>query len=587
MTLSKRLWRNFEGAGRDDFLVTPDITLSYKDILHGVRCWLALFDAAEIGPGDRFVLRTDQQGAAISGFLAGLIDGAVPVLLEGGCPDPRLASIIETVEPKLVVSDQSLPALAQPIVGRVLQAPERRGGLSAMLGRKVAHDFGLGVKPAPRAPRLPADDTLAYLLFTSGTTAAPSGVEITRANLAANLDTLTRLGDFSSTSRIYNDMIIAHADGMIQGPVLAAWSGAVVLRSTGFEVQKIEHWLSLIRQFRATHVLAVPTIWAMVDRLAAHDDYFDAPECRMLITVAAKMPEEQWLRIEKRFGRPLINHYGLTETVASALYAGDHPEMGARGTIGRPVDCKARIAGGAKEGELQLQGTNVFQGYWRNPERTQTSFTEDGWFKTGDLARRCENGDFEYLGRLKTVIMSGGVLILPDEIDEALLRHPEVLESATIGLPDDVFGEIGITGVVLSHPVEEAALVTHLRAYVEPRKIPKRIFRLEGVPRGVSGKPRADALQSLLTDLLKSEVPAGPCDTVEHDVLAIAARVFRVPVEGLSLRSTPDDIEGWDSFTQLNLVLSIEDHFDRQISAAQISALRRLGDFVTVVQDLK
>ncbi|WP_439149151.1 AMP-binding protein [Sulfitobacter sp.] len=585
VTLSTQLWRSFEVGGRTDFLISPETTLSYSEMQEGIRCWMALFDEAGLAQGDRFVLRTDRQETAISGFLAGLIDGVVPVLLEGSCPDQRLASIISAVDPKLVVSDANLPALEPTIMGQVLKTVERRRGPSALFRRKSGNDFGLGTKAASRAPRLPVDDTLAYLLFTSGTTAAPSGVEITRTNLAANLETLTRLGQFSGTSRIFNDMILAHADGMIQGPVLAAWNRAAVVRSGGFEVQKIEIWLSQIRQIRATHVLAVPTIWAMIDRYAAHDDYFDGPECAMLITVAAKMPADLLGRIEQRFGRPLVNHYGLTETVASALYSGNHTEMGTPGTIGKPVDCEARIEGGADEGELQLRGDNIFNGYWRNPDRTRQSFTDDGWFKTGDIARMREDGSFDYLGRLKTVIMSGGVLILPDEIDEALLRHPAVVESATVGVPDDMFGEIGMTGVVLSDPVDEPALVAHLRDHVEPRKIPKRIHVLSEIPRGLSGKVNTQALRAVLTDAPDSSQPTAHATNIQTDVLAIAAKVFRVPAEQLSLRSTPDDVEGWDSFTQLNLILSIEDHFDQQIPVARVSALRRLGDFVTALQD--
>lgn len=586
MILSSRLWHNLEKNGSQDFLVSPGVAFTYSDMLRGIRYWLSTFDSAGLVPGDRFVLRTDQQACAISGFLAGLIDGPVPVLLEGSCPDKRLASIVSAVEPRLVVSDGDLPELGSAIETKILTKPDRKRRSFRCLSRKVVKDFGLSIKAATRAPRLPADDKLAYLLFTSGTTAAPSGVQITRANLAANLETLSRLASCSKSSRIFNDMILAHADGMIQGPVLAAWNEAAVLRSGGFSVQNIELWLSQIRQLRATHVLAVPTIWAMIDRFAAFDDYFDGPEFKMFITVAAKMPDDLWLRIEARFGHSLFSHYGLTETVASALYSGNHPEMGVRGTIGRPIDCEARIADFAKEGELQLRGDNIFNGYWRDPDRTKESFTDDGWFRTGDLARLREDGNFAFLGRIKTTIMSGGVLIRPDEIDEALLRHPAVIECATVGAEDDVFGQVGMTGVVLSHPVNEMTLVKHLRDYVEPRKIPKRIVVLTELPRGLSGKVNVAGLRELILGKCRTAPVPYLADNLEMDVLKIAAKVFRVPTEQLSLRSTPEEIKGWDSFTQLNLVLSIEDHFNLHIPASQVSSLRQLGDFVTALKDL-
>jgi acyl carrier protein len=259
--------------------------------------------------------------------------------------------------------------------------------------------------------------------------------------------------------------------------------------------------------------------------------------------------------------------------------------MGAPFLAGLPIDCKARIANSAAEGELELHGKNVFPGYWKNKARTLASFTEDGWFKTGDIARQNDDGSFEILGRIKTVIMTGGVLIRPDEIDEALLRHPSVLESVTVGVQDEIFGEVGMTGVVLDGEADEVALTHHLRQYIEPRKIPKRIIFLDHIPRGVSGKAKIVEL----TDLLGKSASSVQNDT--HDksiakmVLTIAAKVFRVPIEQLSLRTRPNDVEGWDSFTQLNLVLSIEDKIERQIPASRVSALQQLGDFVDAIRD--
>lgn len=580
--LANRLWQSFETQGRKDFLVTPENTFSYDDFAMGIHAWLAVFDQAGLVPGDRFIVRTDKAVIGMVAFIAGLVDGVVPVLLDGGCPDARLNGLIAVVEPRLVASDAGLPDLPSGVNGRIIQQPQVKGGLRGLFGRKPSPDFGVDAATTIRAPRLPQSDGLAYLLFTSGTTSAPSGVEISRSNLTANLDTLSRLGRYSDASRMFNDLPLAHTDGITQGPVLAAWNKCAVLRAGGFDVQKVETWLGRIREYRATHVLTVPTVWAIIDRLAAHDDYFDAPECTLLLTTAAKMPQDLWQRIETRFGRPLCNYYGMTETVSCALYAGELPEMGAKYSIGRPVDCEARIA----DGELQLRGQNIFSGYWRNPERTAANFTADGWFKTGDIAQQIENGSFEILGRLKTIIKSGGVLIRPDEVDEAMLRHPLVEESATIGVSDDIFGEIGITAVTMSASVDEAALTAHMRDFLEPRKVSKRIVVLDEIPRGLSGKIQMEALRAAVLDAAgQGSVPEN--SDIAPAVLDIAAKVFRVPVSDLSVRSAPDDVPGWDSFTQLNLVLSIEDHFNIRIPASRLTGIHQLGDFVAFLQDAK
>jgi long-chain acyl-CoA synthetase len=582
--LATQLWAGITATATRKFMLGPDRVISYVALRDGLARWTRLFDAHGLKCGDRIVIRTDRDEVAAAAFLAALLDGVVPILLEGTCPDARLAAIIAAVDPKVVASDRFLPELA---CDRVVL--ERHAVKQGFFKRSDVPHFGLAENGAGRPPRLPADqdgDGLAYLLFTSGTTAAPAGVQISRANLAANLATLAKLFDYGSDSRIFNDMILAHADGMIQGPVLAAWTGSSVIRAGGFQVQRIEDWLAKVRQYRATHVLTVPTVWAMIDAYAAHDDYFDAPECKVLMSVAAKLPSELWDRIEARFRRPLVSHYGLTETVASALYAGDWPGLGARHSAGLPVDCAARIAGGAPQGELELQGDNVFAGYWRNPERSAASFTGDRWFRTGDLAERLENGSYAIVGRLKLVIMSGGLLIRPDEIDEAMLRHAAVLESATIACPDDVFGEIGVTAIVLRDGAEatQTDLAGHLRLQVEPHKVSKHVVILPAIPRGLSGKVNIAALRELVTAQLAKVVdPRYDNPDVAAAVLAIAARVFRVAPDSLSLRSAPDDVAGWDSFTHINLIMSVEQHFACRISARQVSGLRNLGDLTAVV----
>lgn len=584
MSFARQLWTGITATTTREFMLGPDKAISYNALCDGLAQWIRLFDAHGLECGDRIVIRTDRDEVASAAFLAALLDGVVPILLEGTCPDARLAAIVAAVDPKVVASDQPLPELACDKVVLECQAVKK-----GFFKSSTAPHFGLVVNGGGRPPRLPADqdgDGLAYLLFTSGTTAAPTGVQISRRNLAANLTTLARLFEYGSDSRIFNDMILAHADGMIQGPVLAAWTGSTVIRAGGFSVQRIEDWLAIVRQYRATHMLTVPTVWAMIDAYAAHDDYFDAQECKVLMSVAAKLPSDLWDRIEARFRRPLVSHYGLTETVASALYAGDWPGLGARHSAGLPVDCAARIAGGESQGELELRGDNVFAGYWRNLERSAASFTKDGWFRTGDLAERLENGSFSIVGRLKSLIMSGGLLIRPDEIDEAMLRHTAVLESATIALPDDVFGEIGVTAVVLRDGADatQIDLDGHLRMQVEPRKVSKHVVILPVIPRGLSGKASISILRELVTAQLEN-VGNARCDNsdVATAVLAIAARVFRVAPDSLSLRSSPNDVAGWDSFNHINLIISVEQHFACRISARQVSGLRNLGDLAAVI----
>src|SRR5205823_5356249 len=139
-----------------------------------------------------------------------------------------------------------------------------------------------------------------------------------------------------------------------------------------------------------------------------------------LISVAAKLDERLWRRLGDRFGRPVYNMYGLTETVASALYAG--PGLGPIGTIGKPIDIDVRLvrsdggpAANDEPGEIWLRGENVSPGYFANPTATAEKY-DGGWLKTGDLAIRRSDGAYEIAGRIKSIIISGGFLIAPDEV---------------------------------------------------------------------------------------------------------------------------------------------------------------------------
>ena len=218
-----------------------------------------------------------------------------------------------------------------------------------------------------------------------------------------------------------------------------------------------------MRRESCTHFITVPTVWSLIDRYAQHDDYFDAPEMALLASCAARLDAALWDRIETRFGHSLINEYGLTETVMSALYAGRFDGLGAKGTIGRPIDCRARVAPLSDDepdsGELQLSGDNVFPGYWRNPERTAAAFTADGWLRTGDIVRARAAGAFDYLAasrRSSTAAVCRSV----EEIDEAMPAHALVTAAATVGLADE-FGEVAVTAVEVSAAIDEPALAAH------------------------------------------------------------------------------------------------------------------------------
>ncbi|MDQ5770967.1 AMP-binding protein [Thiothrix subterranea] len=596
------IWRNLKKFKNNDFLTMLEYRLNYGDLIELINRLVTLFDEYNILPSSRVIILTHNEGAAIVGFIASLLDGVVPIMLTPDTPHRRVASIVNSTEPALVIIDDSrldedwIKQIPARIVIHDSNSYPRKKLFSFSHKRSAMHHCGLDLPTAIREPHLPeVNDDLAYILFTSGTTQAPSGVMISRKNIIANLQTISRLFGCNSNARLFNDMALAHADGLVQGILLAMANAATLIRSGGFKISNLENWLNRVRQEKATHFITAPTIWSFIDQYANHDDYFDSSECLHLISVAAKLEQELWGRLQNRFGKSISNQYGLTETVTSALYSGDfHSEMGGFGSIGKPVDCEARIRNtddvDSEIGELQLHGDNIFLGYWKNSKRTTETFTQDGWMRTGDLVQSCSDGSYKILGRLKTIIMSGGFLIRPEEIDEVLLTHPSVIEAVTVSMPDPNFDEVPVTAVVLSDErTDEDTLLEYARSNLEALKVPKRIISLASIPRGDAGKPKLKELREELLMILsrkKEYTQERNSRDVSGEVYQITAQVLHIDPQLLQPDSSPASVRSWDSFSQIALIIAMESHFSIRIPVAKAASIRNLGELVTTVKDL-
>ena len=445
---------------------------------------------------------------------------------------------------------------------------------------------------AGRAPRCSSKpDDLAYILFTSGTTSAPKGVMVTHENLFTHLETISRVFGYNSNSRIFNGMVLAHGDGLVQGPLLTLANGCRMVRPEPFSTQTIETFLNMVRARRATHFLTVPAVYALIDRYAEHDDYFAADEFVAMISVAAKLEVKLWNSLEAKFRRPVSNMYGLTETVTGGLYAGPYPGMGPVGTIGKPIDIDVRLvradgtdAPDGEPGEIWLRGSCVSPGYYKAPAETAERYSGQ-WLKTADVAVKRPDGAYEMVGRLKTIIMYGGFLIRPEEIDEVLLRHPAVVEAATVGLEDADFGEIPVSAVVLDSAADENELTAHCLSHLESKKVPRRIIALPSIPRGDAGKTQINALRELLASRHGHAAAAGDGGRtdIEAAVIDAAAATFRMPRAELSLDSTPETVAMWDSFAHIALMHNVEARLGIQLPTAEvvtIDSLRKLVDAV-------
>jgi acyl-CoA synthetase (AMP-forming)/AMP-acid ligase II len=263
------------------------------------------------------------------------------------------------------------------------------------------------------------------------------------------------------------------------------------------------------RQFDAAAVVdelersRVTTVWlapAMVNAIMALPDVEqrDLSSVRVIINGGEKMPIPLIERIQRTFPSAwFADAYGLTETVSGDTFLDRASIIAKLGSVGRPClhleldvwDEEGRSMAPGERGEIVLRGPKVFQGYWRDAEATERAFA-GGWFHTGDIGVRDEEGYVWIVDRLKDMILSGGENIAGSEVERVLYEHPAVLEAAVVGQPDPKWGEVPVAYVVLREGAEATAdeLVEHCRSQLAKFKVPKAVSFLAALPRNPSGK---------------------------------------------------------------------------------------------------
>ena len=345
--------------------------------------------------------------------------------------------------------------------------------------------------PVP-APARPLDDDLALLMYTSGTTGRPKGVMLTQANLAANACAIAAEHALGPFDRVLGVLPLYHINAFAVTMLAPLASGGSVAMAPRFSAARF--WDQALAH-RCTWINVVPTIVSYL--LEGETPDADLSGLRFCRSASAALPPEHLRGFERKFGLGVIETMGLTETVAPSFSNPLDAAQRKLGAVGRASGCEARIIDAAlrplpdgQTGELAIRGPNVMRGYYKNPEATAAAFTPDGWLRTGDLGHRDADGFFFVTGRIKELIIKGGENIAPREIDEALLKHPSVLDAAAVGIPDNHYGQEILACVVLREGF--SATSDELRAFCEATlgryKTPREIRFMADLPRGPSGK---------------------------------------------------------------------------------------------------
>jgi long-chain acyl-CoA synthetase len=344
------------------------------------------------------------------------------------------------------------------------------------------------------APVLTKDDDNAVILYTSGTTGRPKGAQLTHGNLIACAEIFVEVLEVTPEDRMGTALPLFHVFGqtVVMGTCLHA--GASLSLLARFDAGEL---LGLLRRDRLTMMSGVPTMWNALLHAAGDASPEDFASLRLAASGGAAMPAEVMRAFEDRFGAKILEGYGLSETTGAATFNGLHRERKAS-CVGIALPrCAVEVRGAdgtevptGEVGEVHIKGPVVMKGYWNRPDATAEVLSADCWLKTGDLGTEDADGDIRIVDRVKDLIIRGGYNVYPREVEEVLYEHPDVVEVAVVGVPDEHFGEEVAAVLALAPGAQFDA--AQLRGWAKERlsayKVPRLFQVVDALPKGPTGK---------------------------------------------------------------------------------------------------
>lgn len=468
-------------------------TTTYAELAERAAALAAGLAGRGVGPGDVVGLLAYNCTEFLEAVFAANHLGAIAMPINWRLAAPEVRYILEHAEARALVADQACAELGGDATAGLEDALLRVAiGSPAPDGWVALAD--LRDPTAPPDPTPAAADDVHRLMYTSGTTGRPKGVMLTHANLAwKNLAHLVQFG-FTSDDLGLACGPLYHVGALDLTTTTLIAAGATTIIHRAFDAAGV---VDEIERSRVTTVWLAP---AMVNAIMALADIEerDLSSVRVIINGGEKMPIPLIERIQRVFPSAwFADAYGLTETVSGDTFLDRDSIVTKLGSVGRPClyleldvwdDARRPVAAGER-GEIVLRGPKVFKGYWRDPDATEKAFA-GGWFHTGDIGVRDDEGYLWIVDRLKDMIVSGGENIAGSEVERVLYEHGAVLECAVVGRPDDTWGEVPVAFVALrpEATATEDELIEHCRGQLAKFKVPKAVTFIEALPRNPSGK---------------------------------------------------------------------------------------------------
>lgn len=459
----------------------------------GFSIWL---QSLGVQKGDRVLVQVEKSIQCIGLYLGCLIRGAVYLPLNPAYTMDEVGYFLEDAEPRVAVilpeMKASLESNGRPIPEYVFSSQFIQNDVVPLI-----RNHGLNHQSQPM--EIVQGNDLAAIVYTSGTTGRSKGAMLTHANLISNAMDLVELWDFRSEDVLIHSLPIYHVHGLFVGIHCALAKGLSIYFVSKFKVDTI---LDLLPH--GTILMGVPTFYTRL----LDDQRINKDACknfRLFISGSAPLLESTSDLFFERTGHRVLERYGMSE----AGIITSNPLNGERlaGSVGfllpsikgRVVADDGEVVQPGTPGILEIKGPNVFQGYWKKPDKTRQEFRHDGYFITGDIATMNPDGRITLVGRARDMIISGGLNVYPKEVEGAIDAVPEVNESAVVGVSHPDLGE-GVIAVVVSLVSDKASLETKVYESLSHRlakyKWPKKIFFWDDLPRNTMGKVQKNKIRS-------------------------------------------------------------------------------------------
>ena len=490
---------------RDPFIYSPtgQIVYTYKEFESATAMYANFLTEAGLKSGDRVIVQVAKSPECLMFYFACLRAGLIYVPLNTSYKSDELAYFIKDTDPSMILCDPKHIKQFRDLSYATIVSMDSNGEMNIDLS-----SFHGQYRTLDRS-----NNDIAVIIYTSGTTGRPKGAMISHQNIKSNAVTLSKYWKWTKEDVLLHALPIFHIHGLFVASHLPVMNGSSIIFCDRFDPKQV-----ILSLPKSTIYMGVPTNYT---RLLSRSEltHRSCRNMRLFISGSAPLQVSTFEAFKLRTGHTIVERYGMSETGMNT----SNPINGKRkaGTVGlslpgiecRIVDDNGVETGKKSTGNLQIRGPNVFQGYWNMPEKTASEFSKDGFFWTGDLARKDSDDYISIVGRSKDLIISGGLNIYPKEIEDVLNLMEGVEESAIIGVPDPDFGE-AVSAVIVKDKegsITEGEVKLFIKDHLASFKTAKHVFFIDELPRNAMGKVLKSVLRKTFSAQLERRNPDITC----------------------------------------------------------------------------